>query len=46
LDDFVPRLLAAPGDLSEPERLVAAVRRLTGRNEFDDDVTLLVARFP
>jgi len=46
LDDFVPRLLAAPGDRSEPERLVAAVRRLTGRNEFDDDVTLLVARFP
>ena len=46
LDDFVPQLLAAQsGNVSEPERLVAAVRQVTGRREFDDDVTLLVATF-
>ncbi len=47
LEDFLPLLLAlATGASSETERLVGEARRLTGRNEFEDDLTLLVVTFP
>ena len=47
LDDFLPLLLApANQPWPEPDRLVGEVRRVTGRNTFDDDLTLLVATFP
>jgi serine phosphatase RsbU (regulator of sigma subunit) len=47
LDDFVPLLLAGgSGDTTEPERLMASVRRMTESSAFEDDVTLLVATFP
>jgi len=47
LDDFLPLLLAPQSaTLCEPERLVAEVKRATGRNEFEDDLTLLVVTFP
>ena len=47
LDDFLPLLLAPPSATqSEPERLIAEVKRATGRNEFEDDLTLLVVTFP
>lgn len=44
IEDFVP-LLLEPAGASEPERLVAEVRRRTGRKLFDDDLTVLVATF-
>ena len=47
LDDFLPLLLAPQSAAqSEPERLIAEVKRATGRNEFEDDLTLLVVGFP
>ncbi len=47
LEDFLPMLLApATGVSSETERLVGEARRVTGRNEFEDDLTVLVATFP
>jgi len=46
LEDFLPLLAAGAGGSSEPERLVGAMKRLTGSNVFEDDVTVLVATFP
>ena len=46
LEDFVP-LLTQPlmADLTEPQRLRKAVRIVQQRDEFDDDFSMLVARF-
>ena len=47
LDDFLPLLLPSPIDtVSEPERLVREMRRLSGRVGFEDDLTVLVVTFP
>ena len=47
LDDFLPLLLPSPIDtVSEPERLVGEMRRLSGRVGFEDDLTVLVVTFP
>lgn len=47
LEDFLPALLApASGATSEPQRLLAEVKRISGRSVFDDDLTVLVLTFP
>ena len=47
LQEFVPMILQPPSaELSEPERLLAAVRQEARRDAFDDDFAMLVATFP
>jgi sigma-B regulation protein RsbU (phosphoserine phosphatase) len=47
LQEFIPLLLQPPStDLSEPQRLHESVKRVALRDIFDDDFSLLVARFP
>ena len=46
LQQFVPMILQPPSaELSEPERLLAAVRQEAQRDAFDDDFAMLVATF-
>lgn len=45
LDDLLPLLIAEGPAAAEPDRIFEAIRELSGRRPFDDDVSLLVLEF-